>query len=170
MFQPVGKRLSSQEMLEHAATNTLWLKSTLGDQIKFGLENNNYYPTPAYEIVTDGDFITEVIRQNDLYLLLDIAHAMVTSHNMKIEYLEYVKSLPLDRLIQLHICVPELPPKGIGIDAHNSPDLAMEQRVVDTILEYPQIQFLTIEFYKDKDILIKCIESLQNQINKLKFK
>lgn len=170
MFQLEGKVYSQHEMLNHAAVNTKWLRSTLNGGIQVGLENNNYYPTPAYDIVTDGDFITKVINQNRLYLLLDIAHAMVSSHNMKMEYLEYVKSLPLDRLIQLHICAPELPPNGIAIDAHNSPNLAMEQRVVDTILEYPQIKFLTIEFYKDKDILIQCIESLQNRINKLSLK
>ena len=81
MFQMSGEIYSDLEMIKHAEQNTEWLRKVLNAEVKIGLENNNYYPSPAYDIVTNGDFISKVVRQNGLYLLLDIAHAMVTAHN-----------------------------------------------------------------------------------------
>jgi len=160
IFQLDGKVYSKQEMLNHASVNTKWLKSILEENIKIGLENNNYYPTLAYDIVTDGDFITEVINQNEIYLLLDIAHAMVTAHNQKITYQEYIESLPLDSLIQLHICQPELLKNSTAYDAHDVPDSEMMKEVIRLVGKYPQILYLTIEYYKDKDLLVNSIEKL----------
>ena len=91
IFQVDGKVYSYQEMIGFSIENTNWLRQTLPDNILIGLENNNYYPTPAYEIITEGEFISEVLDKNNLFLLLDIAHAMVTAHNKKISYKSAVK-------------------------------------------------------------------------------
>lgn len=164
IFQLDGKLYNRQEMLDNAKNNTNWLYSILGGHVKIGFENNNYYPTPAYDIVTDGDFITDIIDQNDLCLLLDIAHAMVTAHNKKISYHEYIESLPLDKLIQLHICQPVLPENGMAYDAHDEPNDEMFRNVLLLIKKYPSIEYLTIEYYRDKNILINSIKSLRNLI------
>jgi len=159
-----GKLYNREEMLDNAKINTNWLKSKLDRHVKIGIENNNYYPTPAYDIVTDGDFITDIINQNNLCLLLDIAHAMVTAHNKKINYDEYLETLPLDKMIQLHICQPGLSGNGMAYDAHDEPNDEMLFNVLSLIKEYPNIKYLTIEYYKDKDILINSINNLRNLI------
>ena len=164
MFQQAGKVFNSDEMLNNSIKNTQWLRNMIGDEIAIGLENNNYYPTPAYDIVTDGNFITQVINKNNLFLLLDIAHAMVASHNKKIGYAQYISTLPLDKLIQLHICQPKLPEGGIAIDTHNEPNDEMFLEVMRLIKKYPTIKYLTIEYYKDKNILIGSIMKLRHLI------
>ena len=152
-------------MLNNSIENTKWLRNTIGNGTSIGLENNNYYPTPAYDIVTDGDFITQVVIENNLFLLLDIAHAMVTAHNKNISYEQYIESLPLNKLIQLHICQPELPDGWIARDTHNEPNDEMYSEVIRLIKEYPAIKYLTIEYYKDKDILIDSINKLRYLMN-----
>ena len=165
MFQLSGTIYSVEEMLNYATDNTRWLRTVLDRDVKIGLENNNYYPTPAYESVADGDFISTVVNQNDLYLLLDIAHAMVTAHNYKISYIDYITLLPLDKLVQLHICQPSIFDGSIAQDVHDKPSYNMLREVARLISCYAQIEYLTIEFYKDKDILIESIMSLRNIIN-----
>ncbi|MDB3917362.1 DUF692 family protein [bacterium] len=161
MFQLSGKIYSELEMLEHAAQNTEWLRKVLNAEVKIGLENNNYYPSEAYDVVTNGDFISKVVSQNGLYLLLDIAHAMVTAHNQSIFYQDYIDSLPLDKLIQLHICQPLLPDGETAQDAHEEPNAEMMDEVIRLIADFPQIKYLTIEFYKDKDVLMGAINRLK---------
>ena len=161
MFQLSGQVYSEHELLEHAKDNTRWLRKVLSNDVKLGLENNNYYPSPAYDIVTDGNFITKLVTQNNLYLLLDIAHAMVTAHNRQITYQDYIASLPLDNLIQLHICQPLLIAGKMAHDAHDEPNTEMMNEVIRLIKEFSQIKYLTVEFYKDKDILVRSLNSLK---------
>jgi hypothetical protein len=161
MFQLEGKIYSAKEMLDNSIINSKWLRETLSPGTAIGLENNNYYPTPAYKDIAEGDFISEVLEQNDLFLLLDIAHAMVTAHNKNLSYDQYIASLPLHRIIQLHICQPKLPVGGVAVDAHGAPDDGMFQEVVRLVELLPSIRYLTIEYYKDKDILIESILHLR---------
>jgi sugar phosphate isomerase/epimerase len=165
MFQLDGKIYDAAQMLNNSIENTKWLQKIIGDNVLIGLENNNYYPSPAYDIVADGDFITQIINNNNLFLLLDIAHAMVTAHNKKINYFQYIETLPLDKLIQLHICQPKLPVGGIARDTHNEPNHEMFLEVIRLINKYPTIKYLTIEYYRDKDILISSINKLRQLIS-----
>ena len=73
---------------------------------------------------------------------------MVTAHNKNISYEEYIESLPLDNLIQLHICQPELPTEGIARDTHNEPNDDMFKEVIRLLNTYQSIKYLTIEYYK----------------------
>ena len=91
IFQLKGKSYTDKEMLSHSVKNTKWLRQIINKSVLICLENNNYYPTPAYDIITEGDFISKVIYKNNLFLLLDIAHAMVTAHNKKISYGQYIQ-------------------------------------------------------------------------------
>jgi len=161
MFQLAGRIYSEQELLNHAAENTKWLRKILHKNIRIGLENNNYYPTAAYNIVANGDFISKVVNRNGLYLLLDIAHAMVTAHNQKISYQDYIETLPLDKLIQLHICQPLILDGEVAQDVHDKPNLAMLDEVIRLIGGFSQIKYLTIEFYKNKDVLVQSIIQLK---------
>jgi hypothetical protein len=164
IFQLNGKVYKRDEMLDYSMENTQWIRNILGSKVLIGLENNNYYPTPAYDIITDGDFIAKVIEKNNLFLLLDIAHAMVTAHNKKISYDQYIATLPLDKMIQLHICQPELPAEGIARDAHNEPNDDMFKEVIRLLNKYQSIKYLTIEYYKDKDTLITSINKLRQLV------
>jgi uncharacterized protein (UPF0276 family) len=164
IFQLKGKSYTDKEMLSHSVKNTKWLRQNISKSVLIGLENNNYYPTPAYDIITEGNFISKVVYENNLFLLLDIAHAMVSAHNKNTSYEDYILRLPLDRLIQLHICQPTLTEGGIARDTHNEPNDDMFKEVIRLINKYQSIKYLTIEYYKDKDILITSINRLRQLV------
>ena len=173
VFELGGRSYSRDEMLENAKKNLAKIKSIFGGEIKIALENNNYYPTDAYRYITDADFITQVINDNDVYFLFDIAHAQVTAHNKGIEFEVYKNQLPLERVIQIHICSPFIPDvavdaklsKNIAYDAHNYPDEFKLNEVRNIMENYSTVQYLTVEYYRDVMGLVRSIGEVRKVAN-----
>lgn len=159
-----GKRKYSElQMLENAANNFKEIKKIFGSKISIAVENNNFYNTEAYNHVCDPSFINRVVRENDLYFLFDIAHAQVSSYNMNIPYESYCADLPMDRIIQLHICKSGINQK-MAFDAHLMPEILEFSEVEKLINSCSNLKYFTIEYYKDplylKDTLIKLKDLL----------
>ena len=159
-----GRKFTKQEMLKEAKKNTKWLKNKFRNKFKIGLENNNYYPTKAYDIIADADFISQVVRDNNLFFLLDIAHAKVTASNKKINYENYLKNLPLDLMLQIHICRPKIN-KKLSFDTHYLPSKKMFKEIKLISKKYKNLKFLTIEYYKDAKKLVNNIRDLKKILN-----
>ena len=148
MFQPGGKHYEREEMLGHVRDNVKWLRALLPKDAELGIENNNHYPTEAYHHVTTGSFISSAVRDNGVRLLLDIAHAQVTAVNTGVPFVDYLSTLPMDRVIQFHICEPGTKPDGLAYDAHELPSPAMELEVERLARLWP-VRYFTVEYYKD---------------------
>ncbi|NQT07142.1 MAG: DUF692 family protein [Candidatus Omnitrophica bacterium] len=161
VFYCGGIRYSKEDMLNNARDNAEWLKDIIADRgIEIALENNNYYPTPAYEYVTDPDFISDIVYKNGIKFLFDLAHARITSHNRQIPYDRYLKGLPLERMIQIHISKHEIDGKDLAYDAHELPDGSILQEAKSIIQEFTP-KYVTVEYYKDKEKLIEILEKLK---------
>jgi uncharacterized protein (UPF0276 family) len=156
MFRPGGRRLAREEMLQAAADNTAWLREALPPGVLIAVENNNYFPTEAYETVTDGDFLTELTERTGCGLLLDLAHAMITAHNTGRRLEEYTATLPLARTVQIHVCEPGLRPGTVATDAHHCPGQDMDGRVAAFARTLP-VWYVTVEYYKDAELLIDSL-------------
>jgi len=160
MFEVGGKRYSKIEMLENAKTNFSIIKKIFGDDIKIGIENNNYYNTPAYDYVTDPEFISSIVCDNELEFLFDIAHAKVTCYNRKLNFNDYKNKLPLDRIIQIHVCHYGIDKNGLAYDAHELPGEEEIEEILNLVSSY-NVMYITIEFYKDKIGLINCLKEIK---------
>ena len=124
------------------------------------LENLNYFPTPAYSTVCDADFIKEVIEENDVYLTLDIAHAIISANNLSINLFNYLSSLPLDRVIEVHLSAPGKK-NGKWKDCHERPG-RQEFKVLGFLAErIPMNSYLVVEYYKDYISLHTIYKDLQ---------
>ena len=156
-----GKRFTRKEMLNEARKNILWLRKKFGNKLHIGLENNNYYPTKAYDIIADADFISHIVRKNNLFFLFDLAHAQVTASNKKIDYQDYLKSLPMDLMIQMHICRPRIHDNKISHDTHYLPNKKMFEEIKLLTNKYKNLKFFTIEYYKNTEKLIESIIKLK---------
>lgn len=157
-FQLGGEVFPRQQMLDFARENSRWLKAQWpGRSMEIAVENNNYYPTPAYAHISDADFITAVVEQNDLRFLFDLAHAKIAAHNRRLDYAHYVGGLPMRRMVQLHVSQHAVNAEGLAYDAHQvlAEDLQPE---VQAILKRFAPAYLTIEYYKDKDNLLRLLK------------
>lgn len=163
-FQPGGRRLGRAEMLETIRDNVAWLKTVLRPGVDVGLENNNYYPTPAYEDVTDPAFMTEAVERSGCLLLLDIAHAYISAHNRGERSEDYVAGLPLGRLAQVHLCGPFIPEQGTAFDEHEWPSEKMTAEAIRLGVLHGA-RYLTVEYYKEADRLVEGLKALRVRLS-----
>lgn len=158
IFYPGGAELSPEEMRKNARDNTEWIKRSTGRRnIKIALENNNFYPTPAYKHVAEPDFINRMVKDNGISFLFDIAHARISAYNKKQDYRHYVERLPLDRMIQVHISREGINKNGLAYDAHELPDESVFKELKILIKRFSP-RYLTLEYYKDKEGLATAIK------------
>jgi len=162
MYYSGGKVFSRDEMKNNAWENTQWLRSVVDEDLKIALENNNYYQTPAYDVVTDADFLREIVEDNNIYFLFDIAHAQVTAHNKNIDLDRYIDELPLDSVIQIHLCKYGVLGDGTASDLHEIPDELLIDYALKFINKYP-VQYLTIEYYQNADKLINLLKYINTK-------
>jgi hypothetical protein len=161
---PGTKRYSREELLNNARNNIARIKKILGPKIDIAIENNNHYATPAYDYITEPSFITSVVNDNGIYLLYDIAHAKVSAHNKGITYEIYKNALPINKIIQIHICKYGLNDK-MAYDAHSLPDEEEWNEVQSLLNENKGIQYLTIEYYKEIDGLLSSLQQLKKVVS-----
>ncbi len=84
------------------------------------LENISYLMTfPASEM-TEAEFITRILDESDCGLLLDVTNLHVNSQNFGFCPLEFIDSLPADRVVQIHFVGSRRHGKRL-IDAHLDP-------------------------------------------------
>ena len=167
-FKLIGKKFTKKEMLKNSQENLRWFKNEFGKKIKIGIENNNYYKTPAYDIITEGKFISDIVKKHKIYFLLDIAHAMVTAKNRNIDLKKYLSELPLSNLIQIHICGPLLK-TNTGYDKHRPPQQYVYDAIKPIIKKYKnKVKYLTLEYYRNEKILVKELKRLKLFTNSLK--
>jgi len=168
MFELGGKQYSKKEMLNNAKNNFKRIKKIFGNKVIIAVENNNYYPTKAYKHITEAEFISRIVYDNNIYFLFDIAHAKVTSYNKNINFEKYKSNLPLDRCIQLHICSYAIDKQNdLAYDAHNLPDEEELIEVKKLLKDYKNIKYLTVEHYKDIKNLLESLKKIKGIINEL---
>jgi uncharacterized protein (UPF0276 family) len=161
-FELGGKNYSRAEMIKNTQENFSKIKEIFGASVKIAVENNNYYKTDAYKYITDAEFITEVVISNKINFLFDIAHARVTCYNQDINFDKYKANLPLDKMIQVHICSFGIDKENnMAFDAHNYPNEEELLNVKNLISSYKDIKYLTVEYYRD-------IENLELSLKKVK--
>jgi len=154
-------QMSKDEMFQNALNNLGTLKKHLPATIVYGVENNNYFPTGAYDIVTEPEFVNNVISKLDIKLLLDLGHSEITAYYQKVNALDYVKNFFLDRVYQIHLSSPLISKSGCQ-DSH---DILTEHDwnfFAKVLPLCPNLQYLTIEYYKDIGELISMLDKLRH--------
>jgi uncharacterized protein (UPF0276 family) len=130
---------------------------------EIAVENLNYYDTGAYEIVCRPDYICDFVNKKQIKFLLDLAHAKVSAYNLGIEFSEYLKSLPLNKAIEIHLSRAVISGREM-IDAHEAmreEDFFEFQRI--KVMTKPK--YLVIEYYKDIGQLEENYDQLKRIID-----
>lgn len=160
-FFPKGVKISKDNLYSNAKINFQVLRKIFGKRVTLAVENNNYYKTEAYDYVTEPEFISKIVEENEINFLLDIAHAKISAFNFEIDYLEYLNKLPLDKMIQIHIAKPGFNDLKEIFDAHNMPSKKELDEVIFLIKKFPNVKYLTVEYYKNVNHLIKFLKELR---------
>jgi uncharacterized protein (UPF0276 family) len=155
--------LSKSGLFELIQCRIEQVRSKYSGNIAF--ENLNYFTTSAYLHVCEPSFIAETARRNNVYILLDIAHAIITAKNLEIDIYQYLSALPLDKVVEVHISSPRLI-QGKWRDIHEMPG-SEEFQVLEFILKNCHLNpYVVIEYYKNFSKIKDCYKSLMKYFDK----
>lgn len=160
-FLPSGRKLDEPEMLRNCEQNMTWLRAVFSGEVLF--ENNNYFQTGAYEIVTSPKFIQRTVSNYADGLLFDLAHAKVSSHNLGLPeqlYLELLLDIPVR---QIHLSRPCISDDELMWDSHDLPERFEVEELkeifsADLLRDIP----ITVEHYRDSDNLYLLLASMRD--------
>jgi uncharacterized protein (UPF0276 family) len=99
-----------------AAANIRRLQALL--DVELAVENPVNYLRPQGDELKDGDFLAKVVEEADCKILLDLHNVWTNACNGRQQPLEYLNSLPLERVWELHLA-GGFAHKGFWLDAHS---------------------------------------------------
>ena len=109
----------TQEALDTCVANITRAQDVLERPLL--LENPSSYVTFAESTMSEWQFLAELARSANCYLLLDVNNIYVSSVNHGFDPLEYLAAVPVDRVRQIHLAGHSQGPEGMLIDTHDSP-------------------------------------------------
>ena len=72
-------------------------------EVPFALENTSSYLTYRSSTLTEWEFISEVAERADIGLLFDVNNVYVSAFNHGFDAEEFVRSMPHERILQIHL-------------------------------------------------------------------
>jgi uncharacterized protein (UPF0276 family) len=122
-----------EEAVTHVAARAREARDRLGCPL--AIENISYYVSPGAADMSEATFISSVLEEADLGLLLDVNNVAVNAQNFGFDAERFIAELPLERVVGIHVAGHEYKPAhGRIIDTHGAdapPDvLALLTRVI----------------------------------------
>jgi len=72
-------------------------------EVRFALENTSSYMTYTQSTMTEWQFVSEVVERADIGLMFDVNNVFVSAYNHGFDALEFVRSVPHERIVQIHL-------------------------------------------------------------------
>ncbi len=105
----------TEETLKHLVQRIQQVQEILGQRIL--IENPATYLTFKHSTLSEWEFICELLEQADCYLLLDVNNIYVSAINCQFNPLDYLNTLPANRVKQIHLAGYEEYPNYL-LDTH----------------------------------------------------
>jgi uncharacterized protein (UPF0276 family) len=108
----------SEEALEHVVERVLRVQEFMGRPLI--LENPSTYLEFHASTIPEWEFLAALSARTGCGLLLDVNNVFVSSYNHGFDPETYLRGLPHDRIVQIHIAGPTLYDKCL-VDTHDHP-------------------------------------------------
>lgn len=149
-YLPGSGPMTEEEYLDAAEQNVRFLRSQFMGKIK--VENLNYFPTGAYDVVCEPRFIARALQRLQIELLLDIGHLTISAYNLGIPVEEYLACLPVALVSEVQLSGSNTV-DGILEDTHELPSEA-DMETLRSILARSDVDYVTLEYYKNDRKLV----------------
>ncbi len=149
----------SEESLFHIVKRISRTQDFLGKQIL--IENVSSYMSFAESTLDEVDFISEVARQSDCLLLIDVNNIYVNHINQGVDVIQYIDRLPYERIKEIHLA--GFDDRGDYIlDAHNNPVAQPVWQLYEKLIQHVPDVATLIEWDND----IPSLQRLMEEANK----
>jgi uncharacterized protein (UPF0276 family) len=109
------------------------------------LENSPQYFAIPGSTMSMATYIKEVVSGADVDLLLDLSHFLITCRNTKVDPIQELYKLPLNRVVEIHISGTSSQ-EGISWDDHAAPAPKMVFDMFRAVLEHSKPEAVTFEY------------------------
>lgn len=89
-------------------------------ELPFALENLSSYATFEEDAFSEWDFYSSIVEKANIFMMLDINNIYVSSFNQGFDPRDYIQSIPLERVIQIHLA-GHTKKEGYLLDTHDQP-------------------------------------------------
>ncbi len=72
-------------------------------EVPFALENVSSYASFTEDEMEEWEFYSQVVERADIFMMLDINNLYVSSRNHGFDPKKYIKRIPIERVIQIHL-------------------------------------------------------------------
>jgi uncharacterized protein (UPF0276 family) len=126
------------------------------------LENVEPLPFQGYEFEAQPPQIADVLQEAGCGFVLDISHARVAANVLSLDVQDYLQSLPLERVQQVHVSGPRLH-NGRLVDVHESLQ-QVDYALLDFVLARTQPQVVTLEYIRERQPLREQLVRLRGML------
>jgi uncharacterized protein (UPF0276 family) len=116
----------SEKAAKRAAARIREVRDRL--DLPVAIENASAYARMPGEEMSESEFCKLVLEEADCLMLLDVNNVYVNSVNFGFDPRAFIDSLPLERVVQLHIAGHTVEREGLLVDTHGAP-------IVDPVYE-----------------------------------
>jgi uncharacterized protein len=106
------------EAVKYVAARIRQAQDILGQRI--AIENASYYVAAPINEMDEADFINAVLQEADCGLHLDINNVYVNSVNFGFDPLEYLKRMPAERILYMHMAGHYQESETLIVDTHGA--------------------------------------------------
>ncbi len=136
--------------------------------VPMAIENISFYLHPGKKEMGEAEFIARVCERADCGLMLDVNNAYVNAANFGFDVDEWMRTVPLERVVQIHVAGHEHFDEGAGgeviIDTHGAdvsdPVLALLERVLPRVGPVPVVL--------ERDQSIPALDGLLAEVGKIR--
>lgn len=109
----------TRELVTYAADRAAFVQDFLG--VPFGIENLSSYVSFTASTMSECEFYVSVAEAADVRLLLDVNNVFVSAVNHGFSASEYLATVPLERVLELHLAGHQTLASGLLHDTHDRP-------------------------------------------------
>jgi len=102
---------------------------------KIAIENASYYVAAPINEMDEPDFIKAVLEEADCWLHLDVNNIYVNSVNFRFDPVDYLKRMPAERIVYMHMAGHYQQAPDLIIDTHGAKVVDPVWQLLDTAYE-----------------------------------
>lgn len=146
-YKPASPVLSPDEIVAIGRERLKTIRAGYSGAVS--LENLDFHPGGAYDHVCDPSFIARALKDWDAGLTLDIGHMSVTCFQTGMDPKEFIRRLPLDRLMEVHVS------HANGDDDTHALPTDADYALLDYLFTLARPRYLKLEYYWDADAIVR---------------
>jgi uncharacterized protein (UPF0276 family) len=91
----------TKEVIDYVANRARIVQDFL--ELPFALENLSSYVSYQQDEMEEWEFYSAIVEKADIHMMLDVNNIYVSSRNHGFDPMDYIKNIPIDRVIQIHL-------------------------------------------------------------------